>query len=43
MIKWKCSKCNSEFWCAGLRCPGCPDCDSEEVYCTFETDEEEEK
>lgn len=42
MIKWKCSKCDSEWWCEGLQSPECPDCNAKEIYCTFDTDEEEQ-
>ena len=38
MVKWKCNKCNSEWWCAGLQCPKCA---AKEIYCTYESDEEE--
>lgn len=39
MIKWECQKCHSTWWCAGLHCPCCPDCESHEINPTWETDE----
>lgn len=41
MMKWECTECKATWWCAGLTCPQCPECESERINPTFETDDEE--